>query len=176
MNRRIIFFTNLYSKISESQIGFREGYSTIANAFTLQALISKYRSKPRGKLYAAFVDFKAAFDSLHRTKLWSVLQKSGMKGKLFRSMPSIYKSVKACLRANCALSEYCNCYLGLRQGCMISPILFLLFINELSTVIQESGFRGVQLYSGLVEIFLLLFADEVVLIPDAIVGSQSQLN
>ena len=78
MNRRIIFFTNLYSKISESQTGFREGYSTIANAFTLQALISKYRSKPRGELYAAFVDFKAAFDSLHRTKLWSVLQKSGM--------------------------------------------------------------------------------------------------
>ena len=91
-------------------------------------------------------------------------------------MPSIYKSVKACLRANCALSEYCNCYLGLRQGCLISPILFLLFINELTTVIQESGFRGVQLYPGLVEIFLLLFADEVVLIPDAIVGLQSQLN
>ena len=57
INRRVIFFAHLYSKISESQAGFREGYSTIDNVFILQSLIlSKYLSKQCGKLYVAFVD------------------------------------------------------------------------------------------------------------------------
>ena len=56
----------MYDKISECQAGFREGYSTVDNAFILNAFVDKYLSKKRGKLYVAFVDFKKAFDSVHR--------------------------------------------------------------------------------------------------------------
>ena len=45
ISRRVTFYTNIYNKISESQAGFREGYSTIDNAFILYSLIHKYLSK-----------------------------------------------------------------------------------------------------------------------------------
>ena len=51
INRRINFYVNLYSKLSEAQAGFREGYSTVDNLFILQSLISKYLSKRRRKIY-----------------------------------------------------------------------------------------------------------------------------
>lgn len=86
INRRITFYVNLYRSISEAQAGFREGYSTVDNLFILQALISKHLSKRRGKLYIGFVDFKAAFDSVERNKLWPVLQHAGTKGNLLKSI------------------------------------------------------------------------------------------
>ena len=45
ISRRVTFYTNIYNKISESQAGFRGGYSSIENAFILYSLIHKYLSK-----------------------------------------------------------------------------------------------------------------------------------
>ena len=51
LNRRIKFRVNIYSKISESQSGFRDNNSTIDNAFILNSLIDRYISRKRRKLY-----------------------------------------------------------------------------------------------------------------------------
>ena len=66
INKRVIVFVNIYDKISEAQFGFREGYSTVDNAFILNSIIERYLAKKRGKLYVCFVDFKRAFDSINR--------------------------------------------------------------------------------------------------------------
>ena len=174
INRRLIFATNLYSMISESQAGFREGYSTIDNIFILQSIISKYLSKRGGKLYVGFVDFKAAFDSVHRDKLWSALNRYGIKGKLLMSIKAVYKSVKSCVKIQGSFTEIFDCHVGLRQGCMISPILFSLFINELTELIEYSGLKGIQLLPDLVELFILLFADDIALLSDTVIGLQRQ--
>ena len=50
-----------------------------------------------------------------------------------------------------------------RKGCRLSPILFSLFINEIASTIEEQGMHGIQL-PGLMEVFLLLFADDIILI------------
>ena len=64
LNRRITFYVNIYSKISESQSGFRESYYTVDNAFVLQSLIDRYIFRRGRKLYVAFVDFKQALTDL----------------------------------------------------------------------------------------------------------------
>ena len=86
LTRRVTFYTNIFSKISESQAGFRDGYSTTDQAFILYSLIHKYLSKKRGKLYVAFVDLTKAFDSINRSKLWKVVSKTGIKGKLYKNL------------------------------------------------------------------------------------------
>jgi hypothetical protein len=48
------------------QMGFTKNYGTRDNTFVLNTIIDKYRTKG---LYCAFIDFKAAFDSISRTKL-----------------------------------------------------------------------------------------------------------
>ena len=57
-----------------------------------------------------------------------------------------------------------SCHVGLRHGCVVSPTLFALFIEEFTKLIQQSRLRGVQLYPDVVEILLLLFADDIALI------------
>ena len=51
INRRITFYINIYGKISDAQAGFREGYSTIDNAFILNALIQNHIMRKRSRLY-----------------------------------------------------------------------------------------------------------------------------
>ena len=176
LNRRITFYVNMFDKLSESQSGFRENYSTIDNAFILQSLIDRYISRKGRKLYVAFVDFKQAFDRLNREKLWSVLQKAGIKGKLFYSLTQIYKQVKAQVRSNGGLNDSFSCMNGLRQGCMLSPALFTLFINEFSDLIENSGIPGVHFFPEDIQVLILLFADDIALISDTIVGLQRQLQ
>ena len=144
------------------------------NLLILQSFISKYLSKRRGKIYVGFVDFKAAFDSVQRNKLWPVLQRAGLQGKLLKAIQSVYKCVKSCVRANDSLTDFFDCPVGLRQGCMMSPVLFSLFIDEFGELIEQSGLRGIQMYPDIVEMFLLFFADDVALISDSVIGLQRQ--
>ena len=62
------------------QAVFRQGYSTIDHIFTLLALTQK-QLLTHGKLYAAFTDFKKAFDFVGRTRLWDVLLKNCVTGR-----------------------------------------------------------------------------------------------
>ena len=65
---------------------------------------------------------------------------------------------------------------GLEQGEICSPVLFSLFIDELANEIMQRGKHGIQLIPDLVEIFILLFADDVILVSDTVCGLQNQLN
>ena len=126
---RLNFFAYMYQKISESQSGFKAGYSTIDNAFVLRSIIERYLNRKRGKLYVAFVDFQKCFDTIDRPLLWQILRNAGVKGRLFCALQSMYRSVKACVRCNNNRSDYMNCSIGLKQGCLqaqsYSPFLLM---------------------------------------------------
>ena len=124
INRSITFYVNLYGKISEAQAGFREGYSTIDNAFILNALIQNHITRKRSRLYVCFVDFQKAFDSINRRKLWYVLKTNGIKGNIFRVVHNMHESVKTCVRVKGDYTKYFDCSVGLKHGCMLSPVIF----------------------------------------------------
>ena len=54
--------------------------------------------------------------------------------------------------------------------------MFSLFISEVADLVRESGKDGIQLISGLEDIFLLLFADDIVLISSTPSGLQNQID
>ena len=68
------------------------------------------------------------------------------------------------------------CPRGLEQGEICSPVLFSVFRDELANEILQCGKHGIQLIPDLVEIFILLFADDVVLVSDTVCGLQNQSN
>ena len=75
-----------------------------------------------------------------------------------------------------SLTDSIHCLRGVKQGDVCSPILFSLFINELALDIIKGGKHGAILTSTLVEIFILLFADDIILLSETAVGLQNQLN
>ena len=68
------------------------------------------------------------------------------------------------------------CPRGLKQGDIYSPILFSLFINELATEIIQNGKHGITLSPKLIQILIMLFADDVVLLSYTVIGLQQQHN
>ena len=81
----------------------------------------------------------------------SVSSDTGIKGKLYKNLLSMYRSVNACVRINEGVTDFLNCPVGLKQCCLASPI-FSIFINEFAKEIESSGIRGVHLFSQLIEI------------------------
>ena len=68
------------------------------------------------------------------------------------------------------------CSRGLKQGDSCSPILFSLLINELANEIVLKGKHGITLSPDILQILIMLFADDVVLLSNTIVGLQQQLS
>ena len=118
------------NKISESQAGFRHGYTTTDNMFILQSIIQRYLNIKGGKVYALFVDFEKAFDSVDRKKLWDTFNIHGLSPKMKHLLQNIYENVKACVRNNNEFSDTFNLQLGVRQGCILSPFLFSFLAHQ----------------------------------------------
>jgi hypothetical protein len=63
-----------------------------------------------------------------------------------------------------------------KQGEICSPVLFSMFIEELSANINQYGKHGIQLIPEFIQILILMFADDVILMSDTVLGLQNQLN
>ena len=176
INSRLTRWTESNSVLNDAQAGFRKGRSTIDHMFTLYAAIEKHLLK-NTKLYVAFIDFKKAYDTVNRDILWMVLYRSGVRGKMLGMIRGIYATVQAaCVMSKLGLSDFFECFQGLKQGCILSPILFSMPINELGNEILEKGKHGVPLGPAEIELFLLLFADDLTLLSSTVIGLQNQLN
>ena len=175
INNRLQEWIEQNDTTGEYQAGFKKNYSTTDHIFTLFATIQKQFSLNR-KLYVAFIDFEKAFDSISRKLLWPILIKNGIKGKLHRSILSMYTNVRARVRCGAQLSDYICCTRGVKQGDVCSPVLFSLFINELALEVINNGRHGVSYSSYFIELFILLFADDIALISETVIGLQTQLN
>eukprot|EP00745_Piridium_sociabile_P006243 TRINITY_DN14019_c0_g1_i8.p1 TRINITY_DN14019_c0_g1~~TRINITY_DN14019_c0_g1_i8.p1 ORF type:complete len:809 (-),score=78.12 TRINITY_DN14019_c0_g1_i8:134-2281(-) len=175
LNTRLYHWLEDNKKISETQAGFRKGYNTSDHIFTLYAAIQKYLSKP-AKLYVCFVDLRRAFDSVQHDTLLRALIHSGTSGIFTKAVMAMYDSLKACVRVKNDLTNYFDCPQGLRQGCVASTTLFSTIINQLAEQLSVDGKHGIQLCPGLVELFIIMFADDLALLSSSPTGLQNQLN
>ncbi len=122
----------------------------------------------------SFVDFSKAFDYVVRDNLWLKLIKLGVRGKILNIIKSMYCNVKSRVTMQNRLSEEFSCFLGVRQGDCLSPFLFSMFINDLETEFETNGIDGITI--GMTKLFVLLYADDIVIFADSIQGMQSALN
>jgi len=175
INKRLQIWADDNNQIGEEQAGFRKHYSTIDNVFSLHAMVQKYLARHK-KLYAVFVDFHKAFDTVNRRVLWEVLRNNGIGGRMLSMLKSVYRTVRCCVRCDGELSDYFDCLNGLKQGCKLSPLLFSYLMSSLASEIRNKGKHGIQLLANDTDIFLLLFADDIVLVSDTVIGLQNQIS
>ena len=88
----------------------------------------------------------------------------------------MYDVVKARVRDGASLTASIHCLRGVKQGDVCSPILFPLFINELALDIINNGKHGAILSSTIVKMFILLFADDIILLSETAIGLHNQLS
>jgi hypothetical protein len=173
LNRRLLEWSNNNDVITDAQFGFRPGYSTTDAIFALHSIISSSLSGKK-RLYCAFIDFQKAFDSVDRIKLWHKLSAVGIRGKVLNVIKSLYSNIRACVTVKGFRSEYFTSNLGLMQGEVLSPILFSMFINDFELSFINSGCVPYECKS--LNLFLLMYADDLVLFSESTEGLQSQLD
>eukprot|EP00745_Piridium_sociabile_P032248 TRINITY_DN54259_c0_g1_i1.p1 TRINITY_DN54259_c0_g1~~TRINITY_DN54259_c0_g1_i1.p1 ORF type:complete len:488 (+),score=9.92 TRINITY_DN54259_c0_g1_i1:311-1774(+) len=109
-------------------------------------------------------------------KLLFLILQRGVHGKLFLSLQSMYKRVKAAVRVGTNITEYFDCISGVRQGCILSPLLFSIFLSELELELNVYGARGIDIFADPLGIFLLMYADDIALVSDSITDLQRKIN
>ena len=160
---------------AEGQAGFRKDHRTSDNVFIMSTMVANAK-KQRRKLYCCFVDFKKAFDSVPRQKLWSVLSNLGIQGDILACLQSMYVQDEACVLSQEGLTDAFKCTIGVKQGCPASPLLFGLYIDEIEAMLKAAAPSIDAPTLGLMTVAILLFADDIALFSYSPQGLQAQLD
>ena len=145
--------------------GLRPGRSTVEQVSALTLLIQHRLEKKDGKVFAVFIDYKKAFDRVWHDGLFIVLQHYGVPQKLINIIRDLCNKAQSCIRLNNNLTEWFETKIGVRQGCLLSPDLFNLFLeNILAEAFEDCKNLGINVDGY--KLKDLRFADDIALITD----------
>ena len=83
------------------------------------------------ELYQNFIDFKKAFDRVWHEGLWHVMRSFGMEEGLIQIIQALYNNASSAVLLNSDIGDYFKTTVGVRQGCLLSPVLFNLFLEKI---------------------------------------------
>ena len=106
--------------------------------FVLSEVVRARRSRGL-ETHIAFLDIRKAYDTVCRDSLWKSLLDVGIRGKMSRVIKNLYEVVESSVIVNEDLTEWFEVGLGVRQGCTLSPLLFLIFVEGLSRKLRSCG-------------------------------------
>ena len=159
--------------LAEEQNGFRKERGCIDHLFSLTNIVETRRCLGKNT-YACFIDFSKAFDSVNREALWyKVHHNFGIHGPFLTLLKSLYENVQSAVKVNNNLSDWFEVHNGVKQGCILSPSLFSMFINDL---VHDINLPGLGIPCGDSKISTLLFADDVVILSENEQDLQKLLN
>lgn len=156
IRNRLYYYHN--TQVGEYQGGFKAGRSTIDQIFTIKQL-QQNTYEQNLSLHLLFIDFKQAYDSIKRKRVYEALKKLGIPGKLRRLVEMTLKKTVNRVTMEGDVSESFLVEKGLRQG---DPLSTTLFNIVLEAVLRESGLRtGGLIYGSRHQ--CLAYADDIVL-------------
>ena len=147
--------------IDEMQYAFVKGQGTTDAIFIIRQLQEKHLSMVDSNdkdltLYFAFVDLEKAFDRVPRKVLWWAMRTLGIPESIVRVVQAMYNNARSKVRVGSKCSEEFEVGVGVHQGSVLSPLLFIIVLEALSR-----GFReGVP--------WELLFADDLVIVDTSL--------
>ena len=167
-NRIKLVLPNL---INYDQTGFLKGRFIGENIRLIDSII-QYATKKNIPGLLLFIDFEKAFDSLEWPFIHDTLRSYGFGASLIKWVKTLYSHTESCILNNGWASNFFEIQRGVRQGCPLSPYLFILSAEVLATAIRKNtNIKGISIND--VEIKLSQYADDTTLILD---GSDESLR
>ena len=115
--------------LGEAQGGFRKKRQTVDQLFVGNG-VTQLRQSEDKKTWLAFLDLRKAFPTVWREGLWRKMEDYGLGGKFLRVCQNMYSNTRARVRLGVSLSRSFSIPTGLREGCVLSPLFFSIFIMD----------------------------------------------
>lgn len=149
VSKRLIKYLESKKLLSKHQYGFRSGLSTGDATLKLTSQITSYIDGGE-KCLGVFLDLQKAFDTVSTPILIARLENLGIRGVVLDWFQDFLTDRHQCVMVEKRLSNITKCSYGLPQGSTVSPILFLVYINQLCNTIPGAD--------------VIMFADDTVLL------------
>ena len=114
--------------LPETQCGFRPGRSTVDMVFSVRQVQEKC-IEHHLDLYAVFIDLTKAFDTVNREALWHILEKLGCPSKMIHIIRLFHDGMVGSVHTSGGTSAPFTISNGVKQGCVLAPVLFNLFFT-----------------------------------------------
>ena len=141
--------------------------------FVLKSIIDTYCHNKVGRIFACFVDFHKAFDTVIHSGIKYKLLKLGVGSKFYNLIKSMYANSKSCIRLSNTVTKFFDSRLGVKQGDNLSPNLFKIFINDLPDYFEGTPDPVILDCKSL---HCLMYADDVIILSQSAEGLQQKLN
>ena len=161
------FFTS-----SHLQFGFKSGSSTSLCTGLVKNIVSRYIHHG-SSVFGCFLDASKAFDLVNHDILFHKLLVRGLPVVIVRFLLSWYGSQKCCVRWGSSYSDSFGVSSGVRQGSILSPFLFAVYLDGLLSELVECGVGCYwdNLFAG-----CLCYADDIVLLAPCPAALRMMLN
>ena len=170
---RLTKWSTTYEHLNKSQFGFQKNKSILDCIFILHSVINKVLSAG-GKLYCCFIDYERCFDKIERNFLWTKLLTQNIHCKMVKALKAMYSCIRSCIRYKGKYSQFFYSFTGLKQGDPSSPLLYMMFVNDIMDNIN-TDIDDLFTYDEL-KVFLLLYADDQAVFAKSPRALQSLLN
>lgn len=145
---------------SDLQFGFKRGHSTTMCTAVLKEAVAYYTSN-QSSVYCVFLDATKAFDRVNYAKLFSILIERKLPPVLLRFMLNLYSDQLTRVSWNNVFSQSIAILNGVRQGGIISPVLFCVYLDGLLERLKNSK---IGCFIGNIYLGVLGYADDVTLL------------
>ena len=108
--------------------GFRTRHSCREQIFTLCSII-KQSLEYQVPMMINYIDFKKAFNSIHKPSLWNILSVYGVPQKYINIFKALYTDSSCCVKSETGVTDFFTILSGVQQGCILLPLFFLILLD-----------------------------------------------
>ena len=135
LEQRLRVYLEYFGLLDLLQSGFLKGRGSEQHCLLFEMMLD--RTGPG--VPAVFIDIKKAFPSIRRSSLMAALWDLGIRGAMYHIIDAIYVANRSCILIGDVRSVPYEAQTGVREGAILSPIIFLIFINQLFVLLREAG-------------------------------------
>ena len=163
---------SIFLQSSPNQFGFKPKHGTELCVFAFKELLRFYK-KHGSAMHVAFLDASKAFDRVNRRKLLYKLESRGVPTYILRLLSSELIGQCICVRWGSTYSDFFHIGNGVKQGGILSPLLFNIYMDDLSLQLHR---QSIGCSVGGTVVNHMLYADDIVLFAPSAKGLQKLLD
>ncbi len=164
---------DLYKSLPSSQAAYQPGRGTIEQILCMEQIIEK-SLEFNNPTFITFIDFTKAFDSVKLESLWTLLQRTDINKRYIKLLKETYDKSTATIKTDIGETRKINVLKGVKQGDVLSAILFCVVIAAILQQVEEECSSGVTMGGHLIS--NLSYADDIAVISNSVNGLQEYLD